>query len=572
MLFAALAISSLLQKSPAIDEPAHLFSGYSYLKWADWRANPEHPPFAKLWAALPLLAFDVKDPRPSRPHWERILDNELGYSTNNAAEDMLFVDNDGERLFFVAKLQVVLLAILLGVFVFVWARELFGVGAAAVALLLFTFDPNVLAHSQIVHTDIPFTAFFFISTYWFWRALHRLTWLNLVGAALFFALAAITKYSYPAIVIVWAALGAMRVFIAEPLTVELGSPRTLSGRGRKAVAVVAILAVAGVATYGLTWAAYGFRYDAIPGGAHQLTMAQVMPVGMPVVTALASFAASHHLFPEAWIYGQLYTLKYLTRPSYLLGEISGDGFLAYFPIAVAVKTPLPVLILLVWSAVSWVTGRIRRAGLFLLVPVAIHFGLAVLSHMNIGLRHVLPIYPFLFVLLGGSAVLLWRRGGAWARRGLVLLTVWQLATCLAAYPHYLAYFNELAGGSRNGHRVLVDSNLDWGQDLKGLKRWMDSNHVKKVALLYFGYIDPEYYGIDAVYPPGNLWLYYDPPATRSSDPPEYVVVSANILYASPIFLDRNMPESSKTAALLERLRTQQPVASIGHSLYVYRAD
>ena len=175
LVFGALSISSLLQKSPTFDEPAHLLSGYSYLKWADWRVNPEHPPFAKIWAAIPLLAFDLKDPRPTRPHWDRILDSSLGYSTNNVAADLLFVDSDGETLFFLAKLQIVLLGILLGVFVFVWARDLFGPAAATVALLLYTFDPNVLAHSQIVHMDVPFTAFFFIGTCWFWRALGRLT-------------------------------------------------------------------------------------------------------------------------------------------------------------------------------------------------------------------------------------------------------------------------------------------------------------------------------------------------------------------------------------------------------------
>src|SRR5262249_8639763 len=155
----------------------------------------------------------------------------------NVAEDLLFVDNDGEMLFFLAKLQIVLLGILLGVFVFVWARDLFGPAAATVALLLYTFDPNVLAHSQIVHTDVPFTAFFFIGTYWFWRALGRLTWLNLVSAALFFALAAITKYSYPVIVLVWVALGVMRTFSSEPVRLELTGPRTLSGHWEKAIVV-----------------------------------------------------------------------------------------------------------------------------------------------------------------------------------------------------------------------------------------------------------------------------------------------------------------------------------------------
>src|SRR5262249_27442293 len=152
--------------------------------------------------------------------------------------------------------------------------------------------------------------------------------------------------------------------------------------------------------------------------------------------------SSHHVFPEAWIYGELYTYKYLTRPAYLLGEVSADGFLAYFPVAFAVKTPLPALILLVWALALWALRRIRGRGLFLLIPVGVFFTLAIPSRMNIGIRHILAIYPFLFVFLGGAAYHLWRAGSVWTKRALVILGVWQLASSLAVYPHYLAYFNE----------------------------------------------------------------------------------------------------------------------------------
>ena len=143
---------------------------------------------------------------------------------------------------------------------------------------------------------------------------------------------------------------------------------------------------------------------------------------------------------------------------------------------------------------------------------------------------------------------------------------------MAAYPHYLSYFNELAGGAENGHRVLLDSNLDWGQDLKGLKRWMDANGVERIKLLYFGYVDPEYYGIAAVYPSGNRWLKYDPPATRRPDEPRYVAISANTLFGSRLFLDPDDSQRSRSEDLVRDLRSKRPVAIIGHSIYVYRMD
>jgi predicted membrane-bound dolichyl-phosphate-mannose-protein mannosyltransferase len=141
-----------LQQSPSVDEPVHLLSGYSYLKWGDFRANPEHPPLAKVLAALPLLAFDVRDPRASTPDWDRIPDNKPGPATRNVARKMFFVDNDADRLFFYAKLPMIGLGMILGVFVFLWAKDLYGPTAAAAALFLYCLDPNVLANSQSVHT------------------------------------------------------------------------------------------------------------------------------------------------------------------------------------------------------------------------------------------------------------------------------------------------------------------------------------------------------------------------------------------------------------------------------------
>jgi hypothetical protein len=295
-------------------------------------------------------------------------------------------------------------------------------------------------------------------------------------------------------------------------------------------------------------------------------MEWVLPAEGSPLRAIATYAADHRLLPEAWIYGQLYVFKFLRRAAYLMGQVSTDGFLSYFPVAFAVKTPLPIVILLIASLWAiWRGGVDRRQALFLLIPAVVYFAAAVASRMNIGLRHILPIYPFLYVLIGGVAAWLWRRSRRFARVGLAALAVWYVASNVWIYPDYLAYFNESVGGPDNGYKILLDSNLDWGQDLKGLKLWMDRHQVKNIQLLEFGYSDAEYYGIDAVFLPGS-WMVYDPPATRPAEKPRYVAASASILY-SPFLIG---PKAK--VDFTKRFRSIKPIAKIGYSIFVYKAD
>lgn len=548
LLFSLIGVLSFLQKSPTVDEPIHLFAGHSYLKWGDFRANPEHPPFAKIWAALPLLAFDVKDTAPSNPLWDLIPESVRPAPTRDLAEEMFFAANDGEALFFYAKLQMIFLGMLLGIFVYVWSRELFGLKAALAALFIFALDPNILAHSQLVHTDVPFTAFFFIGTYFFWRTLNRGRWTDFGLACLCFALACVTKYSWVAIVPIWGTLGLAKIFSISPA----GSP----GRGKKALLSAGVLACAGMAAYVFVWAAYGFRFEAIPGGP-PLHIDWVMPPEHSPLRAVATFISERRIFPEAWIYGQLYVLKYLQRHTFLLGQYSPDGFWSYFPVTFAAKTPVPTMIVLILAVGMLIRGRIgKEHGFFLLIPPALYFSFVVASRANLGVRYILPIYPFLFVLAGGAVARL-LQGERWIKAGVTLLAVWSLWSCVGTYPHYLAYFNELVGGPKNGHHVLLDSNLDWGQDLKGLKRWMDAHGVNKIEFLYFGAAPPEFYGIDATYMQGS-WFGYDPPATRTAEAPRYVAMSAELLYGL-----------SRENDLVQRYRSREPVASIGHSIFIY---
>jgi hypothetical protein len=565
VVFGSLTVTSFIQQSPTIDEPIHLLAGYSYVGWGDFRVNPEHPPFVKIWAVLPLLGLDIADPRPASPYWSRILETEPGGPVYPLAHDMFYVRNDAATLFFYAKLQMIILSIVLGAFVYVWARETFGIKAAMVSLFLYGLDPNVLAHSTIVHTDLPFAAFFFISTYFFWRALRNLTRINLLLAALFFGFAAITKHSFIAIVPVWLILGLIKVLSAEPLPFSILRSGAVFSRQGKAAVLAGFLGCAALAAYFSIWCAYGFRYSAVPGGDLPLFMTRIVPPYRPVAQTIQSFIVEQRLFPEALISGYLYNFKIWKHSAYLLGEISEDGFWSYFPIALAVKTPLPILLLSVVSLVVWFVQRRREPYLALTIPPFVYFGLAMLSRFNIGIRHLLPVYPFLFVLIGGVVEELWRKGSPMKKAGLVLVGVWYLWSSFSIHPDYLAFFNELTGGPKNGHKVLLDSNIDWGQGLKGLKQWMNANDVEKVQLFYFGTADPKYYGIDDFYSTENL-MDGRSSAGQELELPNYLAVSANFLYGRKLFLPDELTK------ILASYRLGEPHATIGHSILVYKLD
>ena len=562
VLFGAVAFTSSTYNSPTYDESVHLFAGYSYLKWGDFRANTEHPPLAKVLAALPLLALDIKEPSRSNPYWE-LIPKQRDYSWM-MANQMLFSDNDAETLFSYAKLPMIALGIVLGVFVYLWASEFFGLPAAGAAFFLYGLDPNILAHSPIVHTDIPFATFSFISTYFFCRGLQRWTWSIFFLTAVFFGLAMISKQAFLTIFPVWGVLALVKIFLSGPQECHFGEPRTVSNRWGKAALFLAVIGGCLITAYLFIWAAYGFRFDALsPGQSHSISLTEVIP-GNPFLHALVSSVYKYHLFPEAWTQGFIYHVESLRRPAYLLGQVSESGFWLYFPVAFAVKTPLPALLLfLVAIGMRVFKRKIRMAEIYLLVPIVVYFLVAVCSRINIGMRHLLPIYPFLFVLLGGTAAELWKEGQWYKRSGLILLGFWYLGSSFQAYPHYLAFFNELAGGAKNGYKVLTDSSLDWGQDLKGLKRWMDQNGVKKIRLAYFGTADPSYYGIDAVYLPGSVMA---SPRPQSQDPeaPRYLAVSVTYIYG--------VHSGAPLGGAYRALRSKQPVASIGHTILVYRLE
>jgi hypothetical protein len=561
--FIALATISYTRESATWDEPQHLTSGYLALRQGDYRLDPEHPPVVRLWAALPLLAMgDIKlDATPidgADPHdWVggNAPINEFEFS-----HDFMYRVNDADRMLYAGRLMIVLLGVLLGVLLFAWTKEWLGIWPAVAVLGLYTLEPNLQAHASLVTTDFGIACFFFGTVYFLWRVGRRPGIGNILGLAVFFSLAAATKFSALALAPVVVLLLAVPVCRRAPWSERLASRRS------KALAAAGIGLILGLAAWSGIWAAYRFRYapSATPGWLFRCERPDVPPGPGLALWRVCGWIDAHRLLPNGYTQGFLLGRQRTAgREVYLEGESSTRGWWSYFPLAFLVKTPIALLVLLVCALVMCAL-RWRQFGstaIYALVPMAVYLAFAISSRINIGLRHILPIYPFVLLLSALPVAEFLRagnRGGRVFLGAVYLIAVLEFAR---AYPHTLAFFNQTVGGPANGYKYFVDSNLDWGQDLKGLKQWMQQHDVKQINLSYFGTADPAYYGIDCTYIPGvPFWIAHPTPPRL----PGYVAVSAQFL-AGVGFNDVGK-------YFYQGLRDKQPVAEIGHSITIYWAD
>lgn len=546
--FIALEVNAYTRKSATWDEPIHLTSGYAALTEQDYRVDPTHPPFVRMWAALPLWLTDrpAMDTgaieRASVPAW---LTDAYAF-----AHRFLYVENDADRLLYAARFMVVILGVLLGVFLFCWANEWLGFVPAVCVLALYMLEPNLAAHSALVTTDLGITCFMFGTVYLLWRTARQPTRLNVAGLAACFALAIVTKFT---------------AVLLAPIVVMLLA-WAVYRRAIPARAAAGIAVVLAATAYVVIWAAYGFRYDASASGGWSFHFdGSDIARGAPVLASLVGWIDGHQLLPNAFTQGLLFgQTAALELGAFLAGDISTDGWWYYFPFAFVIKTPIWLILLIgvgVYAALTLPRDRARGVLPFVAVPVAVYLAAAMTGGINIGLRHILPIYPFALLVAAAAIARLIAMG----RRGrLVAATVGvvALAEFATVYPHNLTFFNQLVGGPSNGFRYLTDSNVGWGQNLKPLKKWMDRNGVSHVNLAYFGQADPAYYKIDCTYLPGSPNFALDSVARPRL--PGYVAISSTVL--SGVYLP------PQWRPFYEPFLDMTPVAVIGNSMRVYRID
>lgn len=482
VVFALELYFSARLESQTFDEPAHMYAGYSYWLRSDFGINPEHPPLVKLVAKLPLLVSRPKYPEPIPIHFRA----QSGYG------GMLMMMAPGaDATLSHVRAAVSIFVFVLGLLVFFAAREMFGDVAALLALLLFVFDPLILAHGSLLGTDMGATCCIFAAVYAFYRYAKRPTLVRLGLCCLATGLAFAAKHSAILIFPMIFLLAAFELFYAP----KNDEPSSTKGTRRRALRIAGAYAAIVVSAVVILWAFYGFRYAARPGGQQIVppTADYLQSLHHPIEQGVIGFAEQHHLLPESYLYGltDVTMLSREGRPMFLLGKRYPQGKWFYFPAAFLIKMTIGFLILLAlvpFSRALW-RNDLRREIVFLLLPSAIFFCAAMTAKLDIGIRHILPVMPFLIVLVAGAAAALLKRSriGAWAVAALVLLSA---ASSLHAFPNYLPYSNEAFGGPYRTYKVLEDSNVGWGGGLKALHADLSARGITTCWFAYSALPDP----------------------------------------------------------------------------------
>jgi hypothetical protein len=505
VLHAAMAVTAVNTKSPTFDEPQHLTAGYSYFATNDFRLDPENGNLPALWAALPLLFDDLKLFPLNDRGWRRAEEG------RTAHQFFYEVGNDPDRIITEARIMMSIFGAALCLLIFRIAREFFGNIGGLIAATLTAFDPNFLAHSPLVTSDVPAT-FFFTATLWTcWRLFQKITPAALFIAALNLSGLFLTKFSAPIVLVVLGAMSILQIFSRREIALDIARLKTvLTEKRKKACALATSWLVLGAILFVAIWASCSFRYaawtDQRPSHEGTAWHWNYLLEGRGLFANTIRFTRDHQLLPEAYLYGLAYVHKHeIDRPAFLDNQWSIVGFRSFFPRAFLYKTPLPLLFLLalaIYAAIatrhSW---KIENVFNPLWAFALLYAAFAVGAQLNIGHRHLFPIYPALFVACGAVVHLLGKNRRMIFTTAVAIVLAAQIGESFAIRPNYLAYFNELAGGPSRGYTHLADSSIDWGQDLPALKTWLDDHPKvvdgKPVYLSYFGTADPRWYEIDA---------------------------------------------------------------------------
>lgn len=537
------------------DENDHIYSGYRMWKHGDFGLNPEHPPLVKLLATLPLLDMQLNEP-PLQDRAYR-LQAVLG------GKDFIF-HNDADKIVFRTRMAALPLALLLALFVFLAAQEMFGTGAGLIALALVTFDPTVLAHSALVTTDIGQACFMLWTIYALYRYAQAPSTRRIIVVGIATGLALASKHSAVLLLPIFLVLATVEIACGPRLTANAQPAETAS---RRTLRYAKLLIVASAIAIVILWASYGFRYAAREPG---LQLNPPMSVQLAKVPGTArrevlKAIVQAHILPQSYVYGMAHVLFSADAfHSFVLGKAYPRAVWFYFPVAMLIKSSLTFLILLAVTVWAAATRRFKqwRALLYLAIPSALYLIISMIGGENIGIRHVLPIYIFCIVAIGGAAWALIQRNRIWTYT-LIALLIFQAISVTRTWPTYIAYANEAAGGPSNVHKYLSDSSVDWAQQLHDVKHYIDAHNIHDCWFLYFGYgiVDYRYYNIPCKPLPTveSIWLGAPSDAPAEIDGPLFI--SATDLSGFEFGPDGLNP--------YEQFKQLKPTAVIDYSVFVY---
>jgi hypothetical protein len=491
IIMAALMLGPARQDSATVDETTFLGAGYSYWKGYRYYIAPDHSPLSQMLAAAPLLAMDVR----LSPNAQALLDKRSPYAWAipwygppraiqelypQGRNDWYFVatpesqlfgqifvydgTNDGDAMMFASRCVQMLLTLCTGVLIFFWVRRAVANDLAALlALALWVFNPHALGCGHLITTDISGALGMTVALFSFARLLEKPTTRNSAVCGLATAFALLMKYTAMILGPIYVVLVLIRWKKMKPLGVG----------GLKLAAILV----------GAAWLTVMIVYAPMWSPAPPLSDAQATALGVPewfrslrVLLVPPGFfkVIAYKLAQSKW-----------GHEGYLLGEWSNRGWWYYFPLGFVLKSPLAFVVLIVAGFVSFVR-RLRAVSVWEMTSwvAAVLFLLsAMTSKVNVGVRHLLPIVPLLCVGVGCGFA---RLSGRVSKRIALTLLAWQVLVSLLAYPLYIQFFSEAAGGAKNGYKYLLDSNFDWGQDAKRLKKFLEDQGIGHIYLDYFG--------------------------------------------------------------------------------------
>ncbi len=557
MLLFQLIFQLILARSDSqtTDEAVHLSSGYTYLIKHDFRFNPEHPPIIKALAALPLLII-----KPSIP-----LDNEYWQKADKFFEDHWFLTlqfsqkmfyqsgNNPDQLLFWGRLWPILMLMGLGMAIFMISKAIWGWPGSLVSFGLFIFDANFIGHGHLITTDVGAALGYLLSIYVFWRFLHQpnYKWVLLTG--LMIGISLLIKFT---LLILWPAMIILFIYFAWTQKISKSKISSILWK---------FLIILGL-SWLIVWGAYGFNYQLPPASGHVYQDIRLVnqaridwqndgnminlelnrnPKLENIINHIYPYLR-YLLVPRDFWKGLIMTFSHAAggHRVFLLGKLADKGFWYYFPIIFLVKTSLASL-LLIFLAIKkqWRHQENSHQVNFFLIAAGIYFIIAMLSKANLGIRHIFPIFPLLYIIAGG----IWPLTKKWQKIAVVVAFGWLFIEVIITYPSYIGYFNQLAGGSSYGYKIARDSNLNWGEDIKRIKNYIAKSIPEEPYVIYGwnGETALDYYGIDR-----------QPSEALNPASKGYIIIDASAL------VNRDY----------QWLQHYRPIDQITPGIFVYRLD
>jgi len=549
-IFLIICVSSIRDKSAAGDEVKYITSANVYLHTGKYTFDSMHPPLIKQIFALPSLIlkphinFESKHLKDGKETW-------FGY------EFLFGSGNDADSIIFFTRLINIFIGVALGILIFIFTLELFEKVSAFTALFVYCFSPTIIAHTRLVGLDVGGSFFILLNIFIFWKLFQSPSIRNYFLLLFVFSLAILSRYIsllfIPLLLIIYFGLKMKN----QTEKIDAWAKLKIKKFNKNSVISIILIFLLSLAFISfIMWVDYGFETP-------NLKITRYIPLEFEG----NSFLSFTHLiirnvpFIQSYKEGLAFHLKdsAIGHLPYFFGRNTQKGLIWYFPIAFLIKTPIPLLIMFFISL--YILNKKSKEFVFLITPIIILFlYFSFINKIFIGVRHILPIYPFIFIMIGGSVNYI--KKNLFLKFLTISLVIWLVIGNFLIYPHYLSYFNEFIGGPDNGHKYLVDSNIDWGQDLVLFKKHINKKNLSEFFINYWGSDSLGYRKLlnDSIFceteskyrnPPDNILTLEELKKTRPN-----LFISVNSIYLYP-------------QTCWEFLRNKTPSSKVGYSIFYF---